>query len=137
MMKAKYSAIFITLISLLLLPAPIRAHHATAVDFDVSKTIRVQGVVSRLNWANPHAHVQIAVNGERGVEEHWDVELGSPGAVIVSGLSQGVLIPGTTITVIGYPAKTNTSSEPSHDPALCATQLTLADGTTAQFVVGI
>jgi hypothetical protein len=118
-------------------PLAIRAHHATAINFDVSKTIRVKGVVSKLNWANPHVHASIDVKAERGPEEHWDVELGSPGAIIVSGLSRDVLMPGTTITVLGYPAKTNTSPDPSHDPALCATQLTLADGTTAQFVVGI
>src|SRR4030095_7295240 len=136
-MKAKYSAIFLSLISLFMPPVAMRAHHATAIDFDISKTIRVKGVVSKLNWANPHAHVWIDVKRDGDAEEHWDVELGSPGAIIVSGLSKDLLMPGTTITVIGYPAKANTSSNPSHDPALCATQLTLADGTTAEFVVGI
>jgi Family of unknown function (DUF6152) len=136
-MKAKYSVIFLTLISLFMPKVAIRAHHATAIDFDISKTVRVKGVISKLNWANPHTHVWIDVKRDGDAEEHWDVELGSPGAIIVSGLSKDLLMPGTPITVTGYPAKANTSSNPSHDPALCATQLTLADGTTAQFVVGI
>jgi hypothetical protein len=135
--KAKYTVIFLILVSLLMPPIGIRGHHATAIDFDVSKTIRVKGVVSKLNWANPHAHVWIDVKGERGAEELWDVELGSPGAIIVSGLSKDVLMPGTAITVIGYPAKTNTATDLQNNPAVCATQLTLADGTTAQFTVGI
>ena len=137
MIKANYSVIFLVLMSLLMPPLAVKAHHATAINFDISRTIRVKGVVAKLNWANPHAHVWIDVKGERGAEEHWDVELGSPGAIIVSGLSKDVLMPGTTITVIGYPAKTNTAADASHDPGLCATQLTLIDGTTAQFVVGI
>jgi hypothetical protein len=136
-MKVKYAVILLTFVSLLIPPVAVRGHHATAIDFDISKTVRVKGVVTKLNWANPHAHVWIDVKSERGAEEHWDVELGSPGAIIVSGLSKDLLMPGTTVTVIGYPAKANASSDPSHDPALCATQLTLADGTTAQFVVGI
>jgi hypothetical protein len=136
-MKVKYSAVFLISACLLIPPAALRAHHATATDFDTSRTIRVKGVVSKLNWANPHAHVWIEVNDERGGKEYWDVELGSPGAIIVSGLSRDVLMPGTTITVTGYPAKANVPSDPSRSPGICATQLTLADGTTAQFVVGI
>jgi hypothetical protein len=137
MMKAKYTVIFLVLIVLSMPSFTLQAHHATAIDFDTSKTIRLKGVVSKLSWANPHAHVWIEVKGQRGAGEHWDVELGSPGAIIVSGLSKDLLMPGTTITVIGYPAKTNTSSDPLNNPAVCATQLTLADGTTAQFTVGI
>jgi hypothetical protein len=137
LMKPKYSVIFLTLFYLVTPPMTVRAHHATANNFDISKTIRLKGVISKLNWANPHARVWMDVKGERGGDEHWDVELASPGGIIVSGLSKDALMPGTTITVIGYPAKTNDPSDASHDPAVCATQLTLADGTTAQFVVGI
>jgi len=136
-MKAKYSVAFLTLIYLLIPQMAIRAHHATAINFDISKTIRLKGIVSKLNWANPHAHVWMDVKVERGGDKRWDVELASPGGIIVSGLSKDALMPGTTITVIGYPAKTNDPSDASRDPAVCATQLTLADGTTAQFVVGI
>ena len=75
------------------------------------------------------------VKNERGRTEQWDVELASPGGIIVSGLSKDALKPGTAITIVGYPGKAN--ADPSRDPAVCATQLTLADGTTAQFVVGI
>jgi len=136
MTKARYTLTFPVLMLLFLPPFTLQAHHATATDFDTSKTIGLKGVISRLNWANPHTHVWIDVNNERGEVEHWDVELGSPGAVIVSGLSKDVLTPGTTITITGYPAKANTSNPP-RDPAVCATRLTLPDGTTAQFVVGI
>jgi hypothetical protein len=136
-MRTKYSAVFLVSVCLLIPRVTLRAHHATAIEFDTSKTIRVKGVVSKLTWANPHAHIWIEVKAERGQKENWDVELGSPGAIVVSGLSKDVLMPGTTITVIGYPAKANVSTDPSHDPGLCATQLTLTDGTTAQFVVGI
>jgi hypothetical protein len=136
-MKARNSTNFLILIFLLMPSIALPGHHATATDFDISKTIRLKGVISKLNWANPHAHVWIEVKGERGAAEHWDVELASPGGIIVSGLSREMLIPGTTITILGYPSKANLSSDASHDPAVCATQLMLEDGTTAQFVVGI
>jgi hypothetical protein len=62
--------------------------------------------------------------------KNWDVELGSPGAVIVAGLSKDVLKPGSSLTFDGYPGKAN-------EFTLCAKQVTLPDGSTATFVVGI
>jgi Family of unknown function (DUF6152) len=143
-MKARYLFASLILVGIQLSEVSLRAHHATAVQFDISKTVKLQGVVSKLNWANPHAHVLIDVKRDRETE-HWDVELASPGGIIVSGLSQDLLKPGTTLTVTGYPAKANASVDSLSDPAsrsasklsLCAIQLMLADGTTAKFVVGI
>ena len=114
----------------------LSAHHATALQYDISTTTRLTGVVSKLDWANPHAHLHLDVKDSRGNEEHWDVELGSPGAVIVSGLSRATLSPGVTLTVVGYPGKSGSAARPSEAP-LCATQITLSDGRTAKFVVGI
>jgi hypothetical protein len=128
----------IGLITIVLLCTPLllKAHHATATQFDTSKTIKITGVVSKLDWTNPHGHVSLDVKTSRGNKESWDVELGSPGAIIVAGLSRELLKPGATLTVTGYPGRTNTSA---HPPTLsvCATQVTLPGGKTAQFVVGI
>ena len=116
----------------------VSAHHATALQYDVSQTVRLTGVVSKLDWANPHTHLHLDVKDERGNEEHWDVELGSPGAVIVSGLSRAALSPGVKVTVVGYPGKSGGPPGLAGTEApLCATKVTLPDGRTAEFVVGI
>ena len=47
---------------------------------------------------------------DSGIAEQWNVELGSPGAIIVSGLSRELLSPGTTLTITGYPGKTNSTT---------------------------
>lgn len=127
---------FLILICLELAVIPLSAHHATATNFDVSKTRTVKGVISTLSWANPHVHALLDVRVGNGSEQQWDVELGSPGAIIVSGLSKDLLKPGTTLTITGYPAKENIGGA-SPRLAICATKLTLADGTIATFVVGI
>ena len=111
------------------------AHHATALQYDISRTVELKGVVSKLDWANPHAHVYIDFTKDSGVAEHWNVELGSPGAIIVAGLSRELLSPGTTLTITGYPGKTNSTN--SKMLSICATHVTLADGSVATFVVGI
>ena len=117
---------YLVALLLLVIPGTVGGHHATALQFDVSRTIKLTGVISKLDWANPHVHVSLEV---KNAAEVWDVELASPGGVIVTGLSKDLLKPGTTIRITGYPAKTKL--------AICAKELILADGTTATFVVGI
>ena len=111
------------------MPGTVGAHHATALQFDVSTTVKLTGVISKLDWANPHVHLSLEVKSGDGVVELWDVELASPGGVIVTGLSKDLLKPRTTVHITGYPAKSK--------QAVCAKELILADGTTATFVIGI
>jgi len=132
-MKARFPIVFVLLFGLQTTETLPWRHHATATEFDISKTIKLKGVVSKLDWANPHAHVYIDVKGDRGIEQ-WNVELASPGGIIVSGLSRELLGPGTTLTITGYPAKTNGASKSF---SVCATEVTQANGTTARLVVGI
>ena len=138
-MKSRFPVAFTLLFCLHATQVFPSSHHATAANFDVSKTVKVKGVVARLEWGNPHAHLVVDVKDSGNVTEQRDVELASPAAIIVSGLSKGVLGPGAALTIVGYPGKTNGSSGTQREKplSLCATQVTLADGTTATFVVGI
>ena len=111
------------------MPGTVGAHHATALQFDVSRTVELKGVISKLDWANPHVHLSLEVKVANAPVELWDVELASPGGVIVTGLSKDLLKPRTTVHITGYPAKSK--------QAVCAKELILADGTTATFVIGI
>jgi hypothetical protein len=131
------TVLYVTAALFLAMPETVGAHHATATQFDVSRTVKLTGVISKLDWANPHVHLSLDVKSGDAVVEHWDVELASPGGVIVSGLSKDLLKPGTTVSVAGYPAKTNASGDASIQKAVCVKQLILADGTIATFVVGI
>ena len=46
---------------------PLAAHHSFAVDYDVKKPVKLQGVVTMIQWTNPHAHVYLDVV-ENGVK---------------------------------------------------------------------
>src|SRR5947209_6296307 len=116
-MKSSLAAISL---GLLLVQTQISAHHATAAQFDTTTTITFKGTIAKLDWANPHVHIDLDVK-----QEHWVVELPAPGGIIVAGLSKDALQPGAAITIKGYPSKN------SGNHSACATQLTLSDGTTA------
>jgi uncharacterized protein DUF6152 len=130
-------AVLLSLPFVVRVEVPLSAHHATASQFDVSKTVSIKGTVTKINWSNPHVHIDVYVDVEQSVTGHWDVELGSPGALIVAGLSKEAIQPGTVLTITGYPGKPTTEQASSVPHAVCAKKLTLSDGTIATFVVGI
>ena len=119
-----------------LLPSAASAHHATAVDYDVSGTVALKGVITRVEWSNPHIHVYIGVKNEGGGLDNWTVEFPSPGATIVAGLSRRLLAPGTTLTFDAYPAKPSADHSRNQRSA-CAKSVALSDGSRFTFVVGI
>jgi hypothetical protein len=138
-------------IALLLLSFPLSqasAHHSTATEYDISKTVTLKGKITRVDWANPHIHVYIEVKPERGAAQEWDVEFPSPGGTIVAGLSKAALASGVVLTFKGYvskpdfrpsPRKNSTLQAPLPSPMhfACATGITLSNGDEVMFVVGV
>lgn len=112
----------------------LSAHHATAAQYDVSRTLTLKGTITRADWSNPHIHVHLRVKLKEDHEEHWTLEFPAPGAAIVAGLSKQLLAPETVLTVEAYPSKTPARENQEFG---CAKAVTLSDGTRLTFVVGI
>ncbi|HEY2380304.1 MAG TPA: DUF6152 family protein [Terriglobia bacterium] len=119
-----------------LLPSAASAHHATAAQYDVSATLTLKGVITRLEWSNPHIHVYFDVKNEDGGSDNWVIEFPAPGATIVAGLSRRLLAPGTTLSFDAYPAKPSADRSKNQHSA-CAKSIMLPDGSRLTFVVGI
>jgi hypothetical protein len=60
---------------------PVLAHHSVPAVFDVSRTIIVQGVVTRIEWVNPHARLWVDAKNEDGTVSNWELELPPPNAL--------------------------------------------------------
>lgn len=93
-------------IGVLLAALPAPAHHSTAMYDLVHGTI-INGVVTRFDWENPHAHIAVDVTGENDEIEHWSVELESAGMLHRLGWSKDTLKVGDAVTVTGGRAKDN------------------------------
>ena len=89
----------------LLASAPAFAHHAFASEFDATKPIKLRGVVTKMEWINPHSWIHIDVKEEDGTVNNWMIEGGSPNALLRAGFTKNSLPPGTEIVVDGYQAK--------------------------------
>ena len=90
----------------LLVSAPgLVAHHSAAADYDESKTVKVTGTVSKIEWTNPHARFVVdVVNDDKSVAS-WSFELASPNSLTRAGWGKRTLTAGDVVTVTGSPAR--------------------------------
>jgi hypothetical protein len=79
---------------------PASAHHLVVGQFDTTRTITVQGRVTRVDWSNPHAHFFVQAQGGS-----WDFELGSPNGLTKRGWTSTSLHAGDVVTASGYASK--------------------------------
>jgi len=84
---------------------PIFAHHSGAAEFDSTKKIDLTGVVTKVEWTNPHAHFYIDVKDATGNMVNWNLELASPNVLIRNGWKRNSIKPGDTVSVTGIRAK--------------------------------
>jgi Family of unknown function (DUF6152) len=84
--------------------APLTAHHFFVSRYDASSALLLKGVVTRIEWTNPHSHVTVDVKNAGGTVT-WVCEGGSPGTLDREGLKRSDLRVGDTITIDAYPAK--------------------------------
>jgi hypothetical protein len=84
---------------------PALAHHSGAAEFDSHKKIDLTGVVTKVEWTNPHAHFYIDVKDASGNVVNWNLELASPNVLIRNGWHRNSIKAGDTVSVTGSQAK--------------------------------
>lgn len=101
--------------------ASIAAHHAFAAQYDINKPIELKGVVTRVEFLNPHIYFYIDVQIDSGGTAHWAVEGGTPNGLRRAGWGKDTLKVGDVVTVNGHRAKDGTN-------LIALQSLVLADG---------
>lgn len=84
---------------------PALAHHAFSNEFDETKPITLEGVVTRIDWENPHVHYYVDVAQADGTVVNWSCETGGPNRLARRGWTHDTLKPGDRVIVHGFPAK--------------------------------
>ena len=105
-MRLRFIVIAITF-SLLAAGAPLLAHHSFAAEFDASQRLTLTGVVTKVEWTNPHVWFWVNVMDEKsGKIVNWGFEMGSPNALSRdSGWTVNTMKVGMVVTVVASRAK--------------------------------
>jgi hypothetical protein len=106
---------------LLMSAFPLFAHHSFAAEYDASKPVELKGVVTKVEWTNPHARFYVDVKDANGKVTNWNLELASPNVLSRNGWTRHSLKEGDLITVQGSKAKDGAN-------LANARTVTLADG---------
>ncbi len=103
---------------------PSLAHHSFAAQYDPDSPVTLKGVVTKIEWTNPHARFYIDVTDGAGNVINWNLELASPNILNRNGWSRNFVALGDEVTVDGSLARDGSKMAN-------ALTVTLADGTVA------
>jgi hypothetical protein len=103
-----------------LLTLPVRAHHSFAAEFDAKQPVMLKGIVTKVEWTNPHTYFYVDVKGASGVV-NWAFETAGPNTLARQGWSRQSLKVGDEVTVVGYRARDGL-------PIASAREIVMSDG---------
>ena len=115
-------AVFGAAIALMAGAGPLLAHHSFAAEYDANKSIKVSGVVTKMEWMNPHARFYVDVKDDSGKVTNWNFELGAIPVLLKQGWRKDALKAGDAVTVEGFLAKDGSKAMAN------ARRVTLPDG---------
>jgi DNA/RNA endonuclease YhcR with UshA esterase domain len=103
-MKNWLLATFSGIAVLLMVTAPIFAHHGTSA-YDTTKLTTVKGTVTDFQFNNPHVIISVETKDDKGKVEMWTSEANSPNVLTRHGWDRDIIKKGDEITIIGYRPK--------------------------------
>ncbi len=82
------------------------AHHSVSGRFDYHDEVTMTGVITRVDWLNPHIRVFLDVSGEDGAMTTWLMSAAPPAFLRRAGISKSKLLgDGTPVAVQGIRAR--------------------------------
>jgi hypothetical protein len=89
----------------LMAAAPVLAHHSFSAEYDSAKRVTLKGIVSKVDWMNPHVYFYVDVKDDSGAITNWALEMGPPNGLQRSGWTRNTMKVGDEVIVDGTLAK--------------------------------
>ena len=104
-MARTFRSLLVLVAALLLVRAPLSAHHGGTTLYDLDKQVTMKAVITEFIWANPHVQIGFDARDEKGVTQHWLLEHSSPPVLVNQGMSRKTLKPGDVVTITFNPGR--------------------------------
>jgi hypothetical protein len=108
-MKLKLLASCALVVGLVMVCAPVFAHHGSRVSYDLDKPVTMKGTVTSLLWQNPHVFLSYNVKDDAGTVTDWGAEMAeTPHQMTLRGWTKNTLKSGDEVTLTVFPSKAGT-----------------------------
>lgn len=107
--------------SLLLAALPLAAHHSFAAEYDAKKPVRLQGIVTKVDWMNPHVYFYMDVPDQGGKTVNWALEMGPPRLLEKQGWKRNTIKEGVEVIVNATLARDGSKQANARDVTVAAT----------------
>jgi hypothetical protein len=101
--------------------APLLAHHSFSAEYDSAKRVTLKGIVSKVDWMNPHVYFYIDVKDDGGAITNWALEMGPPNGLQRSGWTRNTIKVGDEVVVDGTLAKDGSKQANARSVTMAAT----------------
>ena len=117
----KRSAFGFLAVGVCLTAVPLLAHHSFSAEYDSAKRVTLKGIVSKVDWMNPHVYFYIDVKDDGGAITNWALEMGPPNGLQRSGWTRNTIKVGDEVIVDGTLAKDGSKQANARSVTMAAT----------------
>ena len=101
--------------------APLAAHHSFSAEYDSKKQVTLKGIVTKVEWMNPHVYFYLDVKDDSGNITNWALEMGPPNGLERSGWTRNTMKVGDEVIVEGTLAKDGAKQANARSVTMAAT----------------
>jgi hypothetical protein len=109
-MRHRLLGVLLAVVAMFAVAPLLSAHHSVAGQFDTSKQVTLKGVVSKVDWVNPHIYLHVDVKGDDGQVVTWALGTVPTAMARRAGLTRESIAghSGEIVTIEANPARDGT-----------------------------
>jgi hypothetical protein len=120
-MRSSFFGLLAVVFGAFLAVTPLPAHHSFSAEYDSKKSVVLKGIVTKVEWMNPHVYFYLDVTDDSGNITNWSLEMGPPNGLERSGWTRNTMKVGDEVIVEGTLAKDGTKQANARSVTMAAT----------------